>query len=338
MRYIREVKRSRRSARATQVFAELKRFLPGPTPGPFRLHAATPDFLDAYWQQLRDVYLTGEVPREHKDVIAAAVSQTNRCPYCVEAHSTMVGAWQKDEITRAVLEDRPELVDDPELRALVRWSLSTLEPEAPIVRQPPFGPDDGAEIIGIAVAFHYTNRMANVFLDENPFPIPDVPGVKGLLMWMARPMLKKAAHFRLEAPPEPAEGPPLPADLLWAEPRPLVRAAFARLAQEAERCGRRSVPGAARTRVERAIDRWTGSPMPLGRGWLGEHLEGLAEDEAAVATVALLTALSSWSLTDEDVQRAKPALDSDVALLETCIWAAFTAARRVGTWLGANAK
>ncbi|CKV58402.1 alkylhydroperoxidase AhpD family core domain-containing protein [Mycobacterium tuberculosis] len=43
-------------------------------------------------------------------------------------------------------------------------------------------------------------------------------------------------------------------------------------------------------------------------------------------------------MTDDDVAAARSLLDTDAALVGALAWAAFTAARRIGTWIGAAAE
>lgn len=40
----------------------------------------------------RETLVAGRVDRAVKEAVAVAVSKTNRCPYCVEAHATMLTA------------------------------------------------------------------------------------------------------------------------------------------------------------------------------------------------------------------------------------------------------
>lgn len=63
-----------------------------------------------------------------------------------------------------------------------------------------------------------------------------------------------------------------------------------------------------------------------------------AADLHAPTRLALLTGLAPHQVTDDDVAAARSLLDTDAALVGALAWAAFTAARRIGTWIGAAAE
>src|SRR5207248_295190 len=82
---------------------------------------------------------------------------------------------------------------------------------------PPTAPSHAPELIGTAVAFHYYNRVVNVFLRESPFPshVPESAKPK------ARKVLGGVLRPAEDGPPPgdsvallPAA--PLPDDLSWA--------------------------------------------------------------------------------------------------------------------------
>ncbi|MDX7594776.1 hypothetical protein SJ620_27085, partial [Citrobacter freundii] len=64
----------------------------------------------------------------------------------------------------------------------------------------------------------------------------------------------------------------------------------------------------------------------------------LPADLHAPTRLALLTGLAPHQVTDDDVAAARSLLDTDAALVGALAWAAFTAARRIGTWIGAAAE
>src|SRR5215813_3090346 len=59
---------------------------------PFALHLPVPDALCAGWVILREPTHGRRVDRATKEAVAAAVSATNTCPYCVDVHTTMLHA------------------------------------------------------------------------------------------------------------------------------------------------------------------------------------------------------------------------------------------------------
>ncbi|MEV6623168.1 carboxymuconolactone decarboxylase family protein, partial [Amycolatopsis sp. NPDC051114] len=54
---------------------------------PVALHSPAPEVLAAAWLMLRESLVAGgTASRADKEVVAAAVSAANSCPYCVEVH------------------------------------------------------------------------------------------------------------------------------------------------------------------------------------------------------------------------------------------------------------
>jgi len=74
--------------------------------------------------------------------------------------------------------------------------------------------------------------------------------------------------------------------------------------------------------------------MGPSRAWVEPAILPIAQSARPAARLALLTALASFQIDDDVVRAFREQSPSDAALLGTVAWAAFTAARRVGTWLG----
>jgi hypothetical protein len=165
-------------------------------------------------------------------------------------------------------------------------------------------------------------------------------GLKWAAELLTRPVAATFAHRMVELTPRPAESlillpaAPLPPDLQWAEPNPVVAGAVARAAAVAEQLGATFVPDDARAVVLGHVSRWRGEAMGPSRAWVEEAIAPLAPRARPAARLGLLAALASFQV-DEGVVRAfREQSASDEALLGTVAWAAFTTARRVGTWLG----
>jgi AhpD family alkylhydroperoxidase len=56
---------------------------------PFRLHAPVPALLAGIWSVTRKIGVARSVPWSVKEAVAAAVSQSNACPYYVEIHAAV---------------------------------------------------------------------------------------------------------------------------------------------------------------------------------------------------------------------------------------------------------
>ncbi|MEU7998867.1 hypothetical protein AB0B83_26555 [Micromonospora sp. NPDC049060] len=299
---------------------------------PVLLHSPAPDVLRACWLMLRETLLAeGLVGREAKEVVAAAVSESNRCPYCVEVHGATAagllgdpGGWPGTGVGG---------IGDPRLRALAEWARHSGDASAARRRPPPFPAAHGPELIGVAVAFHYLNRMVSVFLQDSPLP-PAPAGIRaGVRRTAARIMGALARAGRppgrsLELlPPAPPE-----ADLAWAVGQPHVAAAFARAGQAVHHAGQAALPEHVRRRILACLA-GPPPPEPGGGRWFDAAVAELAPAERPVARLALLTALTPYRVTDADVAACRDGGADDAALVTVTAWASLTTARRIGATL-----
>jgi hypothetical protein len=192
--------------------------------------------------------------------------------------------------------------------------------------------------VGTAVVFHTTNRLVDVFLDAAPFASP--VGLKWATAFLTKLAASTFARRLVESTPPPGESlsllpaAPLPPDVGWAASNAVVAGAFARAASVLDSLGETLVPEAARPTVLEHVDRWRGEAMGPSRAWVEDAIRPVAEPARPAARLALLVALASFQVNDDVVTSFREQAPSDEALLGTVAWAAFTAARRVGTWLG----
>jgi AhpD family alkylhydroperoxidase len=59
-------------------------------PGMFRAMANNPAYLEASWNRYKVIMGSGKLDRKTKEIIAVAVSATNGCEYCINAHTTVL--------------------------------------------------------------------------------------------------------------------------------------------------------------------------------------------------------------------------------------------------------
>ncbi|GGS32303.1 MULTISPECIES: carboxymuconolactone decarboxylase family protein [Actinokineospora] len=274
---------------------------------PIALHTSAPAALAASWLMLREsLVAAGLVARSTKEAVAVGVSDRNRCPYCVEVHSA----------TLAALTDvRSEL--DP----VAEWARTGGGETAP------FTCDEAPEHIGTAVAFHYLNRMASVFLTDSPLP-PGLPdGARQVLGRAMRPHAGQAHRPGRALEFLPAAEPA--ADLGWAASNPVLSDAFARAYQAIDSLAVRMVPADVRAVVTDALDAWDGTPVGLSRAWAYDQAAALPHESFAAGVLALLTAKAPYQVDDtivNDFRRGRP----DAELVALTAWAALAAARRLG--------
>lgn len=150
----------------------------------------------------------------------------------------------------------------------------------PLLQRPPFSEADAPEIIGTAVAFHYINRMVDIFLDETPLP-SNRNWLKGRLKRVAGIYFSRAARRQKVAGGSLALLPEadLPADLGWAAGSPAVTGAFARWAAVVEMAGREALSANVRALVSAHVAAWNGEAPSLSRNWVEAGLAGLDDAE-----------------------------------------------------------
>ncbi|NKE61632.1 hypothetical protein FXN61_34695 [Lentzea sp. PSKA42] len=296
IRYVTAVRPAAANGIVAEVYRQAERDF-GLLAPPVALHSPAPEPLAAAWMMLRETLLVrGRVDRATKEATAAAVSAVNVCPYCVDVHSTAVSAL------------------DPGRRfaGITEWVTGS----GPL----PGRADQVPELVGVAVTFHYLNRMVNVFLPDTPLP-PGVPRGPGLTLFGR--FLKATAGSEVR-PGESSLLPDaaLPADLSWASANPFVARAFAAAAGVLGR----SVPESVRTLLASTTEEARG----ISRAWVDDLLTAVPARDRAAGRVALLTAFASHQVDGPVIDEFRRATPDDRALVELTAWASFTAARRLG--------
>lgn len=335
VRYVTPVRPGAARGLVARVYEQVERDF-GMLAPPVALHSPSPGVLAACWLMLRETLVVpGAASRAAKETVAAAVSAGNACPYCVAVHAAALdGGLGRAPEARAIAQDGPGAIADPALRDLAAWARAsgTGEPAALSGAPPPAG--QVPELLGVAVTFHYLNRMVSVFLAESPVPPRAPAAMRGVLMRMLGRMMVPRAGA---APPAGASldllpAAPPPDDLSWADGDPRVSVAFARAAAAVEEAGG-SVPEPVRALLMARLDGWDGRPPPLSPDWAGEHLAPLEPPLRAAGRLALLTAFAPYRVTAADVDAFRAGRPGDEALLNLTAWASLTTARRVGARL-----
>lgn len=332
VRHVRPV--SQQSARGTvatvyaQCAEEMRLVIP-----PVLLHSPAPETLSAFWMLMREPLLVvGTVDRVAKEAVAAGVSVANICPYCVDMHSTGLYPQAGEHDAEAVVADRPQTMTDPRLRALVEWARSAHLPDAPAPAQ--FPAAQLPELVGVVVAFHYLNRMVNVFLTS--FLLP--PGLTPAARRRFKHVVGRQLDPTLRASPVPGRSlsllpaAALPADAGWAAGDPTVAQAAARSYAALAAAGERCLSAPVRHLVENRLTSWRGEETGLSRQWCEDLIAPLSPPDQAAARLALLTALASYQVDNETIAEFRRHHPGDRALIEAAAWASFTAARRIGAW------
>jgi AhpD family alkylhydroperoxidase len=322
-----------------RIYAQIERDF-GMLAPPVILHSPAPGPLAACWLMLRETLVaSGMADRATKEAVAAAVSLSNTCPYCVEVHTaTLHGlAQRRDAAVRP--RRRVESITDPGVRDIAAWARESGLQRSAARRHLPFPAEHVPELAGVAVTFQYLNRMVNVFLGDSPLP----PGVPGPARSGARHLLGRFMAGTARGRSEPGASldllpaAPLPGDLAWAAGNPSIGGAFARAAAAIEAAGGRSVPEPVRNLVLATLAKWDGQPTGRSRGWIDAAVCELAAAHRPAGRLALLTALASYQVGQSDVDAFRDGgQPGDQALVELTSWSSMAAARRIATWTGSG--
>ncbi len=71
-----------------KVYRDIKQFFGLPfVPNLFKAMGHHPAYLEATWARVKVIMGSGKLERKTKEIIAVAVSATNGCDYCVNAHT-----------------------------------------------------------------------------------------------------------------------------------------------------------------------------------------------------------------------------------------------------------
>jgi alkylhydroperoxidase family enzyme len=320
-RHVRVVKRRHADGLVADVYRQVEREF-GMLAPPTALHSASPDALAASWMILRETLLAqGVADRASREAVATGVSEANSCPYCADVHGMTLDAIPG--------------VDGPGRDALTAWARGSATAQGAGV--PPCQPEQAPELIGVAVAFHYYNRMVNVFLRDSPFPshVPESakPKARRVLGGVLRPAATGGPQPGASLDLLPAA--PVTGELSWAAGNAVVADAFARAYAAIDAAGARSVPAGVRALVHSRLSTWEGQAPGLSRSWVDDAVAGLPEDERPAGRLALAVAFASYQVDEGLVDEVRRTGADDAALVELASWASMAAARRVGTWLAA---
>jgi AhpD family alkylhydroperoxidase len=305
-------------------------------PPPFTIHSPSPALLAGLWSIFRETLVAGRVDRGLKEGIATAISEINRCTWCVDSHAIALYATGNGDSLRWLQQHRnaqPNGLQSPLTHQLMTWALATRTPSATVLSQPPFEQRDAAEIIGTALTFHYLNRIVNALLVESPFTQQGWQKTllqRGVgLIFRQRTSLTTLSGTTAAFLPEAD----LPPDFAWAAGTPAIAAAFARFAKVVDDGGRRALPDAVRRVVGGYVSQWQGDDPGLSRRWVDEALRPLEPAHQPAARLALLGAIAPHQIDASIVNAYRGEGMTDTAVVEALAWAGFAAAQRISTWL-----
>jgi len=318
-----------------QVYCQIKQEF-GLIADPFRLHAPVPELLAGIWCVTREIGVARQVPWPVKEAVAAAVSQSNACPYCVEIHAAVASVRADQLLAPRLAQGRTADITDLSLRAVVTWALATRSPASAPLLHPPFTEEEAPEIIGVAMVYHYINRLVQIFLPESLLPSIVRDGWLGSVAWrLVGRKLARSREWEREAGASlqfvPAAD--LPPECAWALPEPSISRAVAGWAAVVEHVGTETLAPQVRSLVADFLHGWQGESLPLSRAWVNQAVSSLSEADHAAARLALLAAMAPHQIDAEIIRAFRGQQEADAQLVGVVAWASFQAARRIVSWL-----
>lgn len=340
MKYITPIRRPAAQSLVGQVYQQIQQEL-GANADLFRLHSPVPELLAGLWSVTWETEIVGRVPWPLKQAVAAAVSQINHCPYCVEIHTALADARMDQSLDGFIKQGRVAEIADPYVRAVVQWAQATRSPGSMRLLAPPFSAQDAPEIIGIAVVNHYVNRMVEVFLPESLLPSFARGGWTRKVIWtqLGRWLARRRDRAQEAGPslqflPEGA----LPAEMAWAASSPTISRAFAGWATVVNRVGAEALSPQVRTLVMEYLHTWKGEFPGSSRAWVNQAVAWLPEAEHAAGKLTLLAALAPFQIDEAIIAAFRAQRGTDARLVGAVAWASFAAASTIASWLQASAE
>jgi AhpD family alkylhydroperoxidase len=334
IKYIKATPHSHVDGVVKEIYSQIKHDF-GAVVEPFLLHSSSPSVLGGVWAACRETELiTGVVPRNVKELIASTISQMNWCPYCVDAHTIMLNAEGEHKVARLLSTDAASDIADPKLKAIYEWASSTRSPQSDIILAPPFSVQEAPEMIGMAVFYHYINKMVSVFLSETPLPLN--------VSWMKLVMKRFAGwYFSLSARRVKSYGDSLkfipdarlPEDMGWAEGSSPISKAFAGFAAVVNEIGAEILPEEVRQCVQEYIHSWNGEHPEMNRHWVDQAAQGLNNEIKGIARLVLTASIAPYQVDEQMIVSFRNAFSTDDALLGALAWGSFAVAKKIGRWL-----
>ncbi|MGD0602508.1 MAG: carboxymuconolactone decarboxylase family protein [Streptosporangiaceae bacterium] len=330
VKHVPQIRFNKAGGLVASVYGQMEREF-GMLAPPVTLHSPLPEVLAGCWLVLRETLIApGRVTRSEKEAVAAAVSVSNSCPYCVTIHSGVMRALLPGPDAAALAADQVKKISDPQIAAIAAWGRNIADPEA--LTEAPFPAEHVPELLGVAVTFHYLNRMVNIFLGEIPLPPAAPEAVLGPIMRVAGRLMRSAG--RNAAAPGASlsllPDAPLPKDMSWAAGSPSIAGAYARLAASIEDAGHDYVPAAVRELLFAELAVWNGRSKGLSRAWVEDATRTLSDADRPAGRLALLTAFASYQVDQGVIDAFRATQPADETLVGLTSWASLTTARHIG--------
>lgn len=307
--------------------------------GPFTITTPSARVHAVRWAMAREcLVVENEVSRVTKEIVAAAIAQINQCPYCEDVHGASIASAGDNKTAESIINGTWKNGEDERVKSIIEWSLNTRNPDADIIRNPPFSKKEAPEIIGTALAFHSTNRLVSIFLDETP-----MPGILGNDLFRKTALtIASKTLFKSMISKKASSGdatqfikgyPQNENEYSWHSHIPSFSVAISAQNQLLQSLEDELVPFATAQIFKEAINNWSGEEMPLGRAWLKAHLDKLDTKEHPVAQLLFLAAFAPYTITGKEIEEFRRIRPSDKELIEVCFGSIQKLTNKISEWL-----
>ncbi|MFE2757902.1 carboxymuconolactone decarboxylase family protein [Actinosynnema sp. NPDC059335] len=166
------VEEGQAEGRLAELYADIKSSTNLPfVPDMFRLMSTRPDLLEGVVAGYKGMFITGVMPRQTRELIAAWTSKVNECPYCVGTHNFFFQAFGGPQETAKAVESAGSVEDlpvDERTKVLLRL-LTKLSKEAyritdtdwQVALDAGWSTDELLEGFFIAGMFNFITRMVD---------------------------------------------------------------------------------------------------------------------------------------------------------------------------------
>ncbi|MBT8172263.1 carboxymuconolactone decarboxylase family protein [Candidatus Bathyarchaeota archaeon] len=328
LKYLDPIKPSKASELVGDVYSQIKQDF-GRIVEPFTLHSPIPPLLASVWMASRESELVGKVSRRDKETIAATVSNLNKCPYCVDAHTILIMATGEKRIAQLIAKEQYENIIPEQKQKIVKWALSTLSPESNIIKHPPFSKKMAPEFIGTTVFYHYINPLVIIFLGKTPIPIP-------FFRSQIKPIASRLFQKAINRPKKPGASlsflpsNDLPKDFSWVKESNNISGAYARLAGVIDELEKTIIPQKTIETIKKNINPLPEKIQKFGNEWLEKVTKNMTKKTKITTILALLTIFSPYKITKEIIKEFQSYYPKQEQLLGIVAWASFTKARKIG--------
>lgn len=330
MRYVSAVPARQAQGLTKQVYAMIQEdFFKN---GSLTSRSKVPELMAAIWTGGRESMLVADkVDRTTKDAISAVLSQINDCPYCEDMLISLVHAGGDHEAAKDIFSQNGFDSSDEILRRRLEWVIAIAGASDSEIPETPFTPEQLPEVIGTLMGMSDINRFSHVVMDGSPVAAP--LGLRSIKAWALR-MFGSELSVTRRVPLVPGRAlgllphAELPADMQWARLNPRVADAVSRWTAAVEREAAKVISPQVREAVTRSLHDWKGEKMPISREWIDEPAEGLNDDDAAIARLAIVLAKASYRVTEKMVADVMGEQQDEERFIRILAWSSFTAARR----------